>query len=111
MPVPLHPARARARGYDQSALLAARVTRRTGVPVTGALRRIRPTRPQVELDRSHRVRNVRGAFVAEAGPLRGRRVAIVDDVTTTGATCLAAAAAARAAGARDVRAYVVAVDE
>jgi predicted amidophosphoribosyltransferase len=54
---------------------------------------------------------VDGAFVSEAGSLRGLRVAIVDDVTTTGATLRAAAISARAAGARDVRAYVVAVDE
>ena len=111
VPVPLHRERVRARGYDQAALLGARVADRSGLPVIHALHRIRHTRPQVDLDRVERARNVDGAFVSEAGSLRGLRVAIVDDVTTTGATCLAAATAARAAGARDVRAYVVAVDE
>lgn len=111
VPVPLHPERVRARGYDQAALLAARVADRTALPVVPALHRIRHTRSQVELDRAERARNVDGAFVSEAGSLRGLRVALVDDVTTTGATCRAAALAARAAGARDVRAYVVAVDE
>ncbi|MBI2323878.1 MAG: ComF family protein [Chloroflexi bacterium] len=111
VPVPLHRERVRARGYDQAALLGAQVSGRTGLPVLPALHRIRHTRPQVELDRAERASNVDGAFVSEAGSLRGLRVAIVDDVTTTGATCHAAAIAARAGGARDVRAYVIAVDE
>jgi predicted amidophosphoribosyltransferase len=75
------------------------------------LHRIRQGRPQVELDRAARAGNIRGAFVAEARALAGLRVALVDDVTTTGATLADAAAAARAAGARRVRAYVVAVEE
>jgi len=111
VPAPIHRERLRARGYDQATLLAARVADRTGTPLVPALRRIRHTRPQVDLDRAARARNVDGAFVAAAGALRGLRVAIVDDVTTTGATLRAAAAAARSAGAREVRAYVVAVDE
>lgn len=111
VPVPLHPERIRSRGYDQAALLAAAVAARTGLPLACALHRIRHTRPQVALDRAERARNVAGAFVSEAGSLRGLRVALVDDVTTTGATLSAAARAARAAGARAVRAYVVAVDE
>ena len=111
VPVPLHRDRVRARGYDQAALLAAGIARRTGLPLVAALHRIRRTRPQVELDRSDRARNVDGAFVAEAGSLRGLRVALVDDVATTGATLRSASRAARAAGARAVRAYVVAIDE
>lgn len=111
VPVPLHRDRARARGYDQAAMLAAEVAERAGLPLRPALDRIRGSRPQVDLDRAERARNVDGAFVAAAGSLRGLRVALVDDVATTGATCRAAARAARAAGARDVLAYVVAVDE
>lgn len=111
VPVPLHRERARARGYDQTALLAAAVSARTGVPLVAALHRIRHAAPQVDLDRAERARNVAGAFVAAAGSLRGLRVALVDDVATTGATLGAAAVAARAAGARAVRAYVVAADE
>lgn len=110
VPIPLHRARSQARGYDQAALLAGVVAGRLGLPLVGALHRIRASRPQVGLRREERAENVRGAFVAEAGALRGLRVALVDDVATTGATCLAAAAAARAAGARGVRAYVAAVD-
>jgi ComF family protein len=111
VPVPLHRSRARTRGYDQAALLAQAVAARTALPLRPALHRIRAGRPQVELDRAARAANIRGAFVAEAGSLSRLRVALVDDVTTTGATLLDAAAAARAAGARGVRAYVVAVEE
>jgi ComF family protein len=111
VPVPLHRSRALSRGYDQAALLAAAVALRTGLPLLPALRRLRVGRPQVELDRAARAANVRRAFVAEAGSLRRLAVALVDDVATTGATLADAAATARAAGARSVRAYVVAVDE
>jgi ComF family protein len=111
VPVPLHRARALARGYDQAWLLAEAIARRTGLPVRTALRRIRQGTPQVELDRIARAKNVRAAFVGEAASLRGLRVALVDDVTTTGATLRDAAAAARAAGARSVSAYVVSVEE
>jgi ComF family protein len=111
VPVPLHRSRAAARGYDQAGLLARAVAAHTGLPLRLALRRIRAGRPQVQLDRVARAANIHGAFVSEAGSLRGLRVALVDDVATTGATLQDAAAAARAAGARGVRAYVVAVEE
>ncbi len=110
VPVPLHPRRVRERGYDQTALLAQRVAARTDVPLRRALRRVRHARPQVELDRSERMRNVAGAFGAAAS-LRGVSVALVDDVVTTGATLREAARAARRCGARRVRAYAVAHDE
>lgn len=111
LPVPLHRSRVAARGYDQAFLLARVVAAHTGLPLRPALHRIRGGSPQVELDRVARAANIRGAFVAEAGSLRGLCVALVDDVATTGATLTDAAAAARAAGARTVRAYVVATEE
>jgi ComF family protein len=111
VPVPLHRSRAMARGYDQAALLAHAVAAQAALPLRPALHRIRGNRPQVDLDRAARAANIRGAFVSEAGSLRGLSVALIDDVTTTGATLTDAAAAAKAAGARAVRAYVVAVDE
>lgn len=110
VPVPLHRVRAAERGYDQSRLLARVVASRSGLPLADALRRVRAGAPQVQLDRAAREGNVRGAFVAVAGELRGLSVGLVDDVATTGATCRAAASAALAAGARSVRAYVVAAD-
>lgn len=111
VPVPLHPERARTRGYDQTGLLADAVAAATGLPVAAAVRRIRHSRPQVEQDRAERARNVDGAFVGCAGSLAGLRVAVIDDVATTGSTCAAVATTARACGARSVRAYVVAIDE
>lgn len=111
VPAVLHPRRAEVRGYDQATLLAGVVAARTGLPLRAPLRRVRETRAQVELDGAARSRNVRGAFISEAGSLRGLRVALVDDVATTGATLAAASSAIRAAGARDVHAYVVALDE
>ena len=110
VPAVLDVERARERGYDQAALLAEVVARHVALPLRAPLRRIRRSRPQVELDRTARAENVRGAF-AEAGALRGASVALIDDVATTGATIAAASGAVRAAGARDVRAYVVAFDE
>lgn len=110
VPAVLHADRARSRGYDQARLLAAVVAERTGLPLRVPLRRIRLTAPQVSLDRAARTENMRGSYVAEAGALRGARVALVDDVATTGATLAAATRALRAAGARSVRSYVVALD-
>ena len=111
VPAVLHRERARERGYDQARLLGAVVARETGLPLRAPLRRVRAAAPQATLDRRRRVENLRGAFISEAGALRDLRVALVDDVVTTGATLQAASSALRAAGARDVRWYVVAVDE
>lgn len=111
VPAVLHVDRARDRGYDQARLLAAGVAARTGLDLRAPLRRVRASAPQMQLDRAARATNMRGAYIAEADALRGLRVALVDDVATTGATLGAAAAAIRAAGARDVRYYVIAFDE
>ena len=109
VPAVLHRERARSRGYDQAWLLADVVARRTALPLRVPLRRIRLAVPQISLDRAARAENLRGAYVAEAA-VRGARVALVDDVATTGATLAAATGALRAAGARSVRSYVVALD-
>ena len=100
--VPLARGRRVARGYDQAALLAGWVGRATGLPVLrGALRRVRETPPQVGRSRAERAANVAGAFAAGAG-VRGREIALVDDVVTTGATAEACARALKAAGAARV---------
>src|SRR5258708_3801451 len=111
VPVLLHPRRARARGYDQARALAAAAAALTGLPLHPAIHRLRSGPAQATLGQRERQENVRGAFAGVAGSLRGLHVGLVDDVATTGATLLDAAAAARACGARDVRAYVVAFEE
>jgi len=102
VPVPLHRARERERGYNQSALLAAELGRRVNVHVAPrGLRRVRATRVQMQLDAAERRINVAGAFAAD-GEWSGRRVVVIDDVCTTGATLEACAAALYSAGAAAV---------
>jgi ComF family protein len=100
--VPLHPARERERGYNQSALLAAALASAAGVPhVPRVLERVRATRAQARLGPAERRLNLRDAFrVAHPERWAGRRILLVDDVITTGATLEAALAALAAAGAR-----------
>lgn len=102
-PVPLHWRRQRSRGYNQSAEMAKVVAVALGVPFDPRLlRRIRPAPPQVRSGGiEERRRNVEGAFVAQ-GEASGRRVLIVDDVATTGATMGACAGALRAAEAAQI---------
>jgi competence protein ComFC len=92
VPLPLHPARERSRGFNQSALLAERLGRRMSVPVVQAARRVRPTENQVGLDRKARQTNVKGAFACpDASLVAGQHVLLVDDVCTTCSTLLACA--------------------
>jgi len=107
--VPLGRKRRLARGYDQAQLLARAVARARGAALlSAALRRARETAPQVGKSRPERLRNVRGAFVADAARVRGRDLVLVDDVVTTGATADACAHALVAAGARSVHVLALA---
>lgn len=109
VPVPLHPRRLAERGFDQAALLASPVAAALGVPRrVRALERLRDTPRQASLDRSARAANVVDAFRAHRTQIEGRRVLLVDDVRTTGATLSAAALALREAGARQVVSLVFA---
>ena len=100
VPVPLHPERLRSRGYNQSALLAARLARRLGLPLLPeAVVRARHTGQQADLSRAERRANVAGAFRWQSPTPPPRRLLIVDDVLTTGATVEAVAAALHLAGA------------
>jgi ComF family protein len=109
IPVPLHAARQRERGYNQSELLARYLARHMNWLVeTAALKRIRRTRPQVGLNMVERQANVRGAFVAEPALVKGKKILLIDDVRTTGSTLFAAADVLLAAGAQSVSAYCLA---
>jgi ComF family protein len=111
VPVPLASMRRRTRGYNQAGELAAALGRELGLPVSGrALRRTRETPPQARSRDAHqRHRNVAGAFAAR--PAADRRVLLVDDVTTTGATLTACAGALRDAGAGPVWALAFARED
>ncbi|HSV70599.1 MAG TPA: ComF family protein [Methylibium sp.] len=112
LPVPLAPRRLRERGYNQASLLAQAVARARGVPVReGHLLRLADTPPQLGLSRTQRRANLRGAFAVEPlalSALRGQRLALVDDVMTTGATLAEASRSLLAAGAAEVQVWVVA---
>lgn len=111
VPVPLHAVRRRERGYDQAALLARAFARQAGAPDVPALSRVRATRQQSRLGARERAENLADAFRAlEPGWVRGRQVALVDDVATTGSTLAAAAQALKDAGARGVEAWTLAYE-
>jgi len=100
--IPLHPERERARGYNQSFLLAQVVGQLLDVPVWDkALLRTRHTRPQVELDAANRRDNVHDAFSADER-VTGARILLIDDVCTTGATMDACGLALQARAAKSV---------
>jgi ComF family protein len=103
VPVPLHWRRRLWRGFNQAELLARPLAHRLGVPVGAALERRRNTDTQASLSPSERRSNVAGAFALRRGAeVRGKRILLVDDVLTTGATVGAAAAVLRRAGASHV---------
>ncbi|MGM0516455.1 MAG: ComF family protein [Pseudomonadota bacterium] len=107
VPMPVHPAQRRRRGFNQAQLLAGALGRALGVPVAeGEARRVRDAGSLAALDAAARRRALRGAFEV-SGSLPGR-VAIVDDVLTTGASAEALTLALRRAGVREVAVWVVA---
>ncbi|MCP1471653.1 ComF family protein [Sphingobium sp. OAS761] len=104
VPVPLHRWRLWNRGFNQSALIADHLARITGLPVDRhALRRVKRTRPLRGMNPKERDRAVRGAFaLTPTHGLAGRRVLLIDDVHTSGATAAACARALRRGGVRHV---------
>lgn len=101
---PLHPKRRKKRGYDQAELLARRVGELTALPVAGTLEKVRATATQSQTgeDEARRA-NVQGAYHTLPGlDLTGKRVVLIDDVATSGATLSECAAALRQAGAASV---------
>ncbi|MHB1006128.1 MAG: ComF family protein [Chloroflexota bacterium] len=109
VPVPLSPRRRSQRGYNQSGLLARHLGKMLALPVDEqSLVRVREAPPQMGLDRAERLANLNGAFLSQGDALRDRRVCLLDDVTTTGATLTTCAQALREAGTKNVCAIVLA---
>lgn len=108
VPVPLHPSRLRERGFNQAVELARPLARQMGVPLeTDRCRRIKRTDTQSQLSRDERRRNLKNAFRVD-WPAPPRRVAIVDDVLSTGTTAGELARELKSAGVEEVEVWVVA---
>jgi len=109
-PIPLHPARLRERGYNQSALLALVVSGVAGIPSEDLLVRVKNTATQTaKADDKGRAKNLEGAFALASGAqARGRRIVLVDDVMTSGATLHEAGLVLKQAGATEILGLVVA---
>jgi ComF family protein len=106
VPVPLHWRRHWQRGFNQAELLAQELSRRTGIPVVRDLRRVRATSAQAGLSNGARRQNVAQAFRSRS--VRNKRILLIDDVMTTGATATSCALALKQAGARRVSFLTVA---
>ena len=108
VPMPLSLERLRSRGFNQALEIARCVSSFTGIPIAAAAcRKVMDTRPQAALPWKERARNVRGAYVCDAD-FEQARVAVVDDVMTTGATLNELARILKRAGAAEVRGWMVA---
>ncbi|MBA3963698.1 MAG: ComF family protein [Chthoniobacterales bacterium] len=109
IPVPLHPARERERGFNQAEILAKLLGHQVHLPVRSLLQRIRYTTTQTQFDRQERIQNLAGAFrLRRGGVVRDLRVLLVDDVLTTGSTLSECAEVLKKAGAVSVHAATVA---
>ena len=107
--MPMHWRKQWQRGFNQAQLLAQPVARRYGLTVAGYLRRTRYTKPQAGLNETQRRNNLQNSFrVVRPEQITGKRVLLVDDVFTTGATLRAAAEVLKAAGALHVTALTLA---
>lgn len=103
VPVPLHRARLRQRGFNQAELIARVVGRYFELPVLPALERTRDTRAQFVLSRGDRVENVKGAFkVSDSRAVYQKNVLVLDDIYTTGSTMAECCKTLKIAGARRV---------
>lgn len=100
VPVPVSKEKLKKRGYNQAELIADSISARTGIPVEkGLMIRIRDTLPMKELNRTERMKNLKGAFKISSHDVKCRNVIIVDDIYTTGSTMDAAADVLKDAGA------------
>jgi len=87
VPIPLHSYRLKSRGFNQAGILADNISKRTGIEVNNSsLRKIRHTKDQKLLDHNERIENVKGDYKIFDKVLYGKKIILVDDVITTGAT-------------------------
>lgn len=108
VPMPLHADRMKQRGFNQALEIARPVAKALGIPLAAeTCTRTRATAAQVGLKRDERRKNLRGAFVCDSS-VSGARIAVIDDVMTSGATARSLAAALKDAGAREVDLWLVA---
>jgi ComF family protein len=109
LPVPLHARRLRQRGYNQALELARGIGRTLRMPVEASgARRTRATADQIGKSAAERRRNVKGAFAVDEARVRGRHLALIDDVMTTGSTVAELARVCRKAGAAHIEVWTVA---
>jgi competence protein ComFC len=109
VPVPLHPARQRERGFNQATVLAELLSAQISIPSRPLLKRIRYTTTQTALDRTERMENLHNAFrLRKNADVRGLRVLLIDDVLTTGSTLSECARVLKRAGAKSVHAVTAA---
>jgi ComF family protein len=107
VPVPLHPERLCERGYNQAGILAQELGLATGLPVKALLERPKATKPQWDLDREARRKNLSGAFTAKP-QARGLSLLIIDDICTSGSSLEECGRALHRAGSPRVAAFVFA---
>jgi len=109
VPVPLHPARQRERGFNQASLLAELLSAHASIPCRPLLKRVRYTTTQTALNRSERMENLHNAFrLRKNADVRGLRMLLIDDVLTTGSTLSECARVLKRAGAKSVHAATAA---
>src|SRR6266404_3938852 len=109
VPVPLHPAKQRERGFNQAALLAEWLGSHMALPLRPVLQRVRFTTTQTAFDRSERMQNLRNAFrLRKNADVRKSRVLLIDDVLTTGSTLSECARVLKEAGAQSIYAATAA---
>ena len=110
IPIPVPPSRLKKRGFNQAEELAARIARKTGIPLeNGFLKRIKKTLPQKSLDPAARLKNLEPAFDCARLPPGIHTVLLIDDIYTTGSTMEACARALKSAGAEKVAFAVICI--
>lgn len=108
VPIPLSKERLRYRGFNQSEVLALEVSKMLNIPMSSGLIRIKDTKPSVELNVEERLSNINKAFLLTDNNLKNKRILLLDDVYTTGATTNEASKTLLERGIREVRVITLA---